>query len=163
MAEETVESQEIRQIDEKDRRILNMLSENSRAKLTQIARHIQLSVDATKKRIQKLEQWGIIIRYTIEPNPGIIGMGFAVHVYIKLKDIDKEKYNHLIDEMKKNPRVIDLMAMLGDYDLYIVFLSKDAKEFEKMKLDFRERFGGIVGDWKEVIVSKIYKLEEYKF
>ncbi|MBI2578247.1 MAG: Lrp/AsnC family transcriptional regulator [Candidatus Aenigmarchaeota archaeon] len=163
MVKNEEESEKIRHLDEKDRRILNILGENARSKLTKIAGDIGLSVDSTKKRIAKLERIGVIRRYTIEPDPGKIGIGFAVHVYIKLKDIDKEKYEALIDAMKKNPRVIDLMAMLGDYDLYIVFLAKDAREFETMKLEFREKFGGLIGDWKEVIVSKIYKLEEYRF
>ena len=42
------------QIDEKDCKILNLLQEDCRMSLTNIAKEIGLSVDSTKKRINKL-------------------------------------------------------------------------------------------------------------
>ena len=65
--------------------------------------------------------------------------------------------------MKKNPRVIDLMSVLGDYDIYIVMLAKDTSELDKMKLELKQKFTEIIGDLKEVLVTEIYKLEEYRF
>ena len=163
MKEKAQKTEEIRHLDETDRRILNILSDNARTKLTEIARHINLSVDSTKKRIQKLEKDGIIDKYTILPNSYKIGIGLGIHVYLKLKDIEREKYDEMMEELKKNPRVITLKAMLGDYDVYIVLLAKDTLEMEKMRLEIRQKFGAIIGEWKEIITSRIYKLEEYKF
>jgi len=56
-----------------------------------------------------------------------------------------------------------LMSVLGDYDVYIVLLAKDPNDLEKMKLELKQKFTDLIGDWKEVLVTKIYKLEEYKF
>ncbi len=155
-------SEEIRPLDDIDRQILNILSRNARTKLTSIARDVRLSVDSTKKRLQKLEK-NIIKRYTIQVDDTKLGLNLGVHVYIKLKDVAKDVYEQFISQMMKNPRVIDLMAMLGDYDLYIVFLAKDTWEMDEMKMEIRQEFGSIIGEWKEVVVSKLYKLEEYKF
>lgn len=155
--------EEIRHLDEIDRRVLNILSENSRAKLTTIAKDIQLSVDSTKNRIQNLERDGVISKYTIQPSAKKIGLSLSVHVYVKLKNVTNEKYEEFVEEMKKNTRVIDLMSVLGDYDMYIVMLAKDAPELDKMKMEIRQKFTHLIDDWKEVLVTKIYKLEEYKF
>jgi hypothetical protein len=65
--------------------------------------------------------------------------------------------------MKKNPRVIDLMSVLGDYDLYIVLIAKDTLELDRMKREIKEKFADLIGDWKEVLVTEVYKLEEYRF
>ncbi len=151
------------ELDEKDRRILNILSDNARAKLTYIARHVQLSIDSVKKRIEKLERSGVITKYTIQPNPGALGYGLGVHVYIKLKGVTQERYDELIAYLKKDTRIIDLMSMAGDYDLYIVMLAKNTQEMDRMKMEIRQKFTDLVDDWKEVIVTNIYKLEEYKF
>lgn len=156
-------SQKIRQLDEKDRRILNILSENARTKLTVIARHVQLSIDSTKKRVQKLEKDGIIAKYTIQPNPDKYGLTLGIHIYIKLMNVTKERYEEFINTMRRNPRIIDLMAMLGDYDIYIVLLAKDTIELDKMKIEIKQKFSDIIADWKEVLVTQIYKLEEYRF
>ncbi len=163
MARKRIKSQEISQLDELDRRILNILSENARTKLTVIARNIQLSVDSTKKRIQKMEREGVIDKYTIQPNALKLGFPMAVHIYVKLNNVTKESYESFIETMKKNTRVIDLMSVLGDYDVYIVMLAKSTAELDEMKLEIKQRFASMIADWKEVLVTKIYKLEEYRF
>ncbi|MBI2547378.1 MAG: AsnC family transcriptional regulator [Candidatus Aenigmarchaeota archaeon] len=152
----------LREIDDTDRQILNILSVNARTRLTTIAREIKLSVDSTKKRLEKLEK-NVIKKYTIQVYDENIGLNLGVHVYVKLKDVTKEAYDALIKEFMTNPRAIDLIAMLGDYDLYIVFLAKDTYEMDEMKMEFRQKFSTIIGEWKEVVVSKLYKLEEYRF
>lgn len=155
--------EEIRHLDEKDRRILNILAENARTKLTKMAKEIGLSVDSTKKRLEKLEKDSIIDRYTIQVNTSRIGLPVASHIYIKLQNIEQESYDAMIAYLRKEPKVIDLMAMLGDYDLYIVMLGKDNADLEEMKMALRKKFANIIAEWKEVLVAKLYKLEEYRF
>ncbi len=151
------------ELDEKDRRILNILSDNARSKLTYIAKHVNLSIDSTKKRIEKLERNGVIAKYTIQPNAEAIGYNLGVHVYIKLRGVTQERYDELIEHLKKDIRIIDLMSMAGDYDLYIVMLAKNTQEIDKMKMSIRQKFTDLIDDWKEVLVTNIYKLEEYRF
>lgn len=155
--------EKIRHLDEKDRRILNILSGNARTKLTAVAKHVNLSVDATKKRIVSLERDGVIGKYTIQPDASRIGLPLGVHIYVRLKNVTKERYDAFIDAMKKNHRVIDLISMMGDYDLYIVMLAKDAVEMDRMKREIRQEFTDLIGEWREVLVAEIYKLEEYAF
>lgn len=158
-----VKPKKIRQIDEIDRRILNILAQNSRSKLLQIAKQIGLSIDSTKKRIKKLEENKIITKYTIQVNDIKLGYPIAAHIYVKLKDITKEKLDEFISYLQKEIRVIDLMSMLGDYDIYIVIISKDTLEMDEIKMEIRQKFSSLIDEWKEVLVTKIYKLEEYRF
>ena len=44
----------------------------------------------------------------------------------------------------------------------IVALGKDARYLDEFKSEIKELFGDIITDWKEVIVGRIFKLEEYK-
>ncbi len=155
--------EDLSQVDAIDRKILNILAGNARTKLTVIARQIGLSIDSTKKRIEKLEKNKIILKYTIQAHMGKLGTGLAVHVYVKLKDLTKEKYENLIKDLSNDYRVVDLVSMLGDYDLFIVLLGRDTIEMDEMKMEIRQKFGSLIGEWKEVVVSKLYKLEEYKF
>ena len=153
----------LRELDEIDRQILNILSKNARTKLTTLAKEIRLSIDSTKKRLQKLEESKVILRYTISADPNKLGTPLGVHVYVKLKDVVKEKYEGFVNELSRNHRVIVLMAMLGEYDLFIVFLAKDTREMDEMKMELRQKFSSIIGEWKEAVVSKVYTLEEFRF
>ncbi|MBI4177167.1 MAG: Lrp/AsnC family transcriptional regulator [Candidatus Aenigmarchaeota archaeon] len=152
-----------RELDRTDRDILNILSQNARTKLTQISKKIGLSVDSIKKRIMKLERSGIITKYTIQVNTGIIGLPLGVHIYVKFKNFNQSRFEEFIKYLRASPRVIDLMSMAGDYDLYIVILAAGTEDIEKKKNEIRQNFSDIIGDWKEVLVTRLHKLEEYKF
>lgn len=153
----------LRTLDRKDRDILNMLSKNSRSKLTYMARKIGLSIDATKKRIAKLERDSVITRYTIQVNPPVIGLPLGIHIYLKLKNFDQKRLDEFIKHLTANPRVIDVMSMAGDYDLYIVLLASDTIDLDRRKNEIRQKFSDLIGDWKEVLVTRVYMLEDYKF
>ena len=156
-------TKKLRELDQIDRQILNILSKNARTKLTSMARDIRLSVDSTKKRMQKLEQDKIILKYTINVDPDKLGRPLGVHVYVKFKDLVKEKYDEFIDELKGDYRVIVLMDIVGDYDLLVVFLTRGTEEMAEIKMELRQKYGSIIGDWREVVVSKVHILEDFRF
>ena len=56
-----------------------------------------------------------------------------------------------------------VVLVLGDYDIYVVLLGKNPQDLDRMKLEIKQKFDDLIGDWKEVLVTKIYKLEEYRF
>ena len=164
MAEKQVQKAEnLRNVDEKDIKILNILGENARTKLTVIAKQIGLSIDATKKRIEKLEKNKVIMKYTVQPDIWQLGLPLASHVYIKLQNLTKERFEDLIKYLKNSIRVVDLVSVLGDYDLYIVLIAKDQHELDSLKMEIKVKFNTVIADWREVLVTKVYKLEEYKF
>lgn len=53
-------------LDEKDRLLVNALRRNARASLVSLARDIGLSRSATHDRVLKLEERGVIRRYTVD-------------------------------------------------------------------------------------------------
>ena len=55
-------------MDDKDKQLLNLLSENSRTSTTTLARTLGLSRSTVQDRIRRLEDRGIIAGYTIRLN-----------------------------------------------------------------------------------------------
>src|SRR3546814_11062759 len=51
--------------DQKDRQLLALLAEDARLPLTTLAQRIHLSRSATRERLQRLEDAGIILGYTV--------------------------------------------------------------------------------------------------
>ena len=60
-------------MDDKDRRIIEILRENSRTPYTEIAKKMNLTEATIRKRIAELEKKGVIEKYTIEVNPEKLG------------------------------------------------------------------------------------------
>ncbi len=154
-------TEKIREVDEKDRRIINILAENGREKLTSIAKKVGISVDATKKRVDRLIEDGIV-KPTVLLNFDALGLHANSHVYIKVAPPSEAKYDELIAYLKKHPRVLYVMFMLGDYDIYIVLVAKDTKELGELKHEIRQKFPEAIADWKELLVSGWTKYEEIK-
>lgn len=155
-------SQNFANLDDRDKQLLTLLTENARIKLTTLAKKIQLSIDATRKRLIRLEK-EVITKYTIQVNAQLLGLPLGVHIYLRLKDLREGDYDKLVRHLRTDPRVINLISMIGDYDLYVVMLAINAEDLEKRKLAIRQQFSHIIADWKEVVVAKIHKLEEYSF
>ena len=60
-------------IDDKDRRIIEILSRNATSTFTEIARELGITDVAVKKRLTKLEQRGVIKGYTVIVDPEKLG------------------------------------------------------------------------------------------
>ncbi len=162
-AKNAIKQEKISILDEKDIKILNMLSGNSREKLKAMARKIGLSIDATKSRVEKLKKNGVITKFTIQVDAAKTGTPLGVHSFIKFRKAESERIEEFVSYLTGHIRIIDAFSALGDYDFSIVFLAKDTIEADEIKTEIRQKFSDLIADWKDMIVAKIYKLEEYKF
>ncbi|MEM2674051.1 MAG: winged helix-turn-helix transcriptional regulator, partial [Candidatus Hadarchaeales archaeon] len=68
-------------LDDKNRKLLKILSSNSKTPLKELARTIGLSLQATYKRLKSLEERGVI-RYTISVNPKLVGRGTLAFIFV---------------------------------------------------------------------------------
>lgn len=150
-------------VDDIDKKILNILSENSRRKLLDIAGEIGLSVPSTKARIDRLVNDGIITRFTIQADMEKIGMPVGVHVRVKLNKITDARQNEFIAHLKKNKNVIDVFSIIGQYDLLLVVIAESSTEINKILFKMRHDFTDILSDWETNYIMEIYKLEEYRY
>lgn len=67
-------------MDETDKKILNLLKENARMSYSEIAQKVALSAPAVKERITKLEENGIIDKYTIQLNHQKMGKNITAWI-----------------------------------------------------------------------------------
>ncbi|VVB59430.1 HTH-type transcriptional regulator Ptr1 [uncultured archaeon] len=153
----------ISQIDALDRKILNLLSDNSRRKLIDIARELGLSIPSTKARIGRLVDEKIITRFTIHADTEKTGMPIGVHVRVKLNKITEARQNEFIAHLKKNKNVIDIFSIIGQYDLLLVVIAESSTEINKILFKIRHDFTDIISDWETNYIMEIYKLEEYSY
>jgi len=92
-------------IDEKDRKILEILENHAEFTTRQIAKKTLLPVTTIHHRIKKLRKEGIIKKYTVELDYKKVGRGLLVYILISvnlpyLKKNKKSQYD-LINDVKK--------------------------------------------------------------
>ena len=147
-------------IDDKDKKILHVLQENGREQLNKIAKKVGLSIDSTHKRIKIMIEKGIFTP-TILIDPRVIGFHLIADVKIKLKNVSQKALDDFISHLKKHPRCIELLSIMGDYDFTLVLIAKDGDELEKLSTEIRQKYKDLIDEWKSNLVLKAHKFEEY--
>jgi DNA-binding Lrp family transcriptional regulator len=105
---------EIMFLDVIDLQILNLLKENSRAKLTKLAADVNLTPAAIKHRIERLVECGIIDRFTISINYKKVG--FEILAYIVVHATSKDNISSITISLKKIPEITKISVLMGDPD-----------------------------------------------
>lgn len=149
-------------IDDKDRKIVNLLNKDGRLTLKEIAKEAGLSIDGVKGRVDRMKAAGAI-KFTVIPTAKFFGFPINSQVYVKLQNLTEEKRRQFLAYLKAHDQIILVMSVLGDYDAYFVPFGRNAHDLNKIKLEIKEKFSDIVADWREVVAAEIHKYEEYKF
>jgi len=113
--------------DAKDRHLLFLLEQNSRASLTRLAGGLRLSREAVNYRIKKLQDAGIIKSFIVETS--FSRLGLATHsAYLKLSNLSASDYSDFLAKLSENRQIIWLASLGGRFDLTIETSASDIPE-----------------------------------
>ncbi len=147
---------------EKDRKIINVLVEDSRTSLREIASKVGANIDYVHRRIKTLVQEGVIENFTINVSYPKIGFSHVTFNAIKLTNISSERYDALIKYLLSQYQIIEIAPITGTYDLSITILAKDANELRDITLDVRTKFKDLIQSWETYTVLK-YVRSRFQF
>lgn len=100
-----------------DKKILNILVENSRLSLRQISKKIKVSAATVMHRIRKLEKSGAIKKYTTKLDYEKIG--YDVEVMIEIR-VSKGKLFEVERKIAAHPNVFAVYDVTGAFDAVIL-------------------------------------------
>ncbi len=88
-------------LDEYDLKLINILKDNSRLSISEIAKLLGLSRQTVKARIERLEREGVIQKYTIKLSPEFEKMGNLIILIVETENPEKFKEFEEIIEINK--------------------------------------------------------------
>ena len=141
-------------VDEIDLKIIEKLAVNARATYSEIASEVGLSDVAVMKRIRKLEQEGVIRKYTVIVDPAKLGFS---KVSLTGINVDPAKLFDVIEELKKRDYVKQLLVTSGDHSLIALIFARSSEEIMRIH-DEISRIDGVLKVYP-AIVSDIVKDE----
>uniref|UniRef100_A0A7J3XY38 Lrp/AsnC family transcriptional regulator n=1 Tax=Thermogladius calderae TaxID=1200300 RepID=A0A7J3XY38_9CREN len=141
-------------VDEIDLKIIGKLTENARATYSEIASEVGLSDVAVMKRIRKLEQEGVIRKYTVIVDPAKLGFS---KVSLTGINVDPAKLFDVVEELKKRDYVKQLLVTSGDHSLIALIFARSSEEIMRIH-DEISRIDGVLKVYP-AIVSDIVKDE----
>ena len=104
-------------LDKLDKQILRLIAGDARIPFLEVARVCNVSGAAIHQRIQKLTNMGILkgSQFIIDPEK----IGYETCAYIGLNLKNPEKFDSVVEELKKIPEVVECHYTTGDFDLFI--------------------------------------------
>ena len=105
------------ELTEKDKKILNILVEDSRLSLRQIAKKADVSVATVMNHLKQLEKEGIIKKYTAKLD--YEKAGYDVEVMIEIR-ISKGKLFEVEKKISSNPNVFAVYDITGSFDAVVL-------------------------------------------
>jgi Lrp/AsnC family transcriptional regulator, regulator for asnA, asnC and gidA len=112
-------------IDDIDKKIINLLIEDSRLSFRKIAQKISVSVATVMNRVHNLENNKIIAKYTIGVKYSLIGYDMQVLIDVR---IAKGKLNEVEDKIARHPNVFAVYDNTGPFDATIIAKFKSRKD-----------------------------------
>ncbi len=131
--------------------LVRVLMENARLSYVKIADIFGVSEAAIRKRVKKLEETGVIKKYTVEVDPR--KLGYEVKALIGI-DTTPERFIHLVNELKTMDNVISLYTASGDHMIIIECWFKNPEELSVFIKLLEER-EGVTRVCPAIILEKI--------
>ena len=113
-----------------DRKIVAQLMRDATLPVAQIADKVGLSQTPCWKRIQKLEQAGVILKRVALVAPEKIGLGLTVFVQIETADHSGPWLDKFAQMVAAMPEVMEFYRMAGDVDYMLRVVVADMAAYD---------------------------------
>jgi len=144
-------------IDGIDRRIIELLQNNSRTTVADMAREIgELTENAIRYRIERLETEGYIAEYTVRLNPKKFGKNIIVIFSLNVMPQD---INASLDSLKSIDYITEIYLTAGDFSIIAIGYFDDNQELTRFVTEKLKDIRMI--DYKVISVLRRVKHELY--
>jgi Lrp/AsnC family leucine-responsive transcriptional regulator len=144
-------------LDQIDRNILSLLQADCRLTLNEIADRVGLSVSPCHRRIKRMEENGVVLRYAAMVDQRAVGLPVSVFVSIKLdrqKEQDLERFAKAIASW---PEVVECYLMTGPRDYLLRVVVADLVAYEQFLKQKLTRLDGLSS------IESSFALDQVKF
>lgn len=138
-------------IDDKDKKIIEILEKNARTPYTKIAKELGLSEGAIRKRVENLEKNGVIKRYVAVVDPKKVGYNSITLLGV---DVEPTKLLEVANEISKIDEAKNVSISTGDHMIMAEIWARDGRRLSELLT----RIGKIEGVKKlcpAIILEKI--------
>ncbi|MEK9621023.1 MAG: Lrp/AsnC family transcriptional regulator [Alphaproteobacteria bacterium] len=143
-------------MDKIDRQILDHLQENASQPVADIARKVGLSVTPCWRRIQRMEENGVIRKRVALLDAQKIGVGMSVFVAVRTDQHNAEwlaEFARLVADM---PEVVEFYRMSGEVDYMLRVVVSDMSAYDAF-------YRKLISQVQLTDVSSSFAMEQIKF
>lgn len=139
-----------------DIRILEILQQDASLPVSDIAGRVGLSVTPCWRRIQRLEEQGVIRRRVALLNPEKVGASISVFVAVRTNQHNAEWLDNFASVVANMPEVVEFYRMSGDVDYLLRVVVADMPQYDAF-------YKKLISKVKLTDVSSSFAMEQIKY
>lgn len=143
------------QIDERDRKLLNLLQQDCRLSNTELAEKVGMSSSACWRRVRALEEAGIIAGYSAIVAPRRLGLTFQAIVHVQLTRHDPTALEAFKRAVSSRREVQDCFATTGQADYHMRVICADIDAYNHFLEDFLFQLPAVRSAQTNVVLKEI--------
>lgn len=142
-------------LDKIDRRILDILQQNGRISMTELADTVGLTVTPCIERVRRLERDRVITGYYARVNPKALDAGLLVFVEISMSSKSERTFDEFRREVLCVPQVLECHLVSGDFDYMVKARIKEIGQYRNLLGEILLRLPGVTQTRSCVVMEEI--------
>ena len=143
-------------MDQIDKQILMQLQHNAAQPVADIARKVGLSATPCWRRIQRMEEAGIIRKRVALLDSKAIGVGMSVFVAVRTDQHNSEWLENFAGMVAEMDEVVEFYRMSGEVDYLLRVVVPDMSAYDSF-------YRKLIGNVQLTDVSSSFAMEEIKY
>jgi DNA-binding Lrp family transcriptional regulator len=141
------------ELDETDLEIIELLRQDARRTLADVAEHVSLSAPAVKRRVDRLESDGVILGYTAVVDPS--AYGWHAEAFVDLFCDGGMSADAIRRAVEGEAGVVSAHTVAGEASALLHLMAEDTKALE-LVLERIRSTDGVTRTVTEVVLSTLF-------
>jgi Lrp/AsnC family transcriptional regulator len=134
-----VEQNDRPDIDRLDLRLLDILQRQGALSVAEVAAQTKLSTTTCWRRIQQLEQNGVIRARVALLDRNALGLDVTIFAHVKLATTGRDALAEFEAAIRDRTEVLECYTLTGEWDFLLKIVTKNIKAYEAFYLDYLSR------------------------
>ncbi len=147
-------------LDRTDIQLLAALQRDGRATNPALGEQVHLSASQVSRRIQRLEDAGLIDRCVMLLRPARLGLTVIAYTRVSLERHGEAENDDFDRAVRVMPEVLECYSVTGPYDYLLRIASADLASFAEFMLHKLMRVPGVRGVESSVVLQEIKRTTE---
>lgn len=147
-------------LDSLDWRILDRLQKDGSATAAEVAEQVGLSQSPCWRRIQRLEEDGIIKRRVALLDRKAIGLNVLIFSHVKLEAHSGDLLTDFRESIRRIPEVQECFVLMGQVDFMLRIVTKDIEAYEALFFEKLSKLPGVREINSMIAVSTVKETTE---
>lgn len=129
------------ELDDTDRKILDLLMQDAKMPYTEIARKVHVSGGTVHVRMARLEELGIVKGATLQID--YQKLGYGVNAFLGIYLLKSSVYASVAEQLREIPEVVSIHFTTGAYGIFARIVCRDTQHLRDVLHDRMQLIEGI--------------------